>query len=152
MSVLENLEIGAFGTTARRVRHDTLNRLYEIFPVLRIRANQRAGSLSGGEQQMVSVGRALMSKPKLLLIDEMSLGLAPVIVQEISRVIRELNRVHKMTIFLVEQNVREALVLADRGYVMENGRITTHASTEVLLSSDSVRDAYLGFEPSEHKR
>lgn len=144
MSVLENLEVGAFLRQARRVKDDTLEWVYHIFPVLKERANQMAGMLSGGEQQMLAIGRALMSQPKLLLLDEMSLGLSPVLVQNISQVIREINKSGAVTIFLVEQNVRMALVLADRGYIMENGRILDQGDAKTLLSSDRVKDAYLG--------
>jgi len=151
MSVLENLEVGAFKSDARGVRGDTMGWIFEIFPVLRIRAKQLAGTLSGGEQQMLTIGRALMSQPKLLLIDEMSSGLAPVVVQEFSRIIKQLNEKRGITIFLVEQNVRAALTLADRGYIMENGRIIDHADAGELLRSDRVKNAYLGFEPMKGK-
>jgi branched-chain amino acid transport system ATP-binding protein len=144
MSVLENLEVGAFLRKARQVKDNTLEWVYHIFPVLKQRANQMAGTLSGGEQQMLAIGRALMSQPKLLLLDEMSLGLSPVLVQNISQVIRDINKSGAVTIFLVEQNVRLALALADRGYIMENGRILNQGDAQTLLSSESVKEAYFG--------
>jgi branched-chain amino acid transport system ATP-binding protein len=147
MSVLENLEVGAFKKDARRVRGDSLAWIFEIFPVLRIRAKQLAGTLSGGEQQMLTMGRALMSQPRHLLIDEMSSGLAPVVVRNLSRILKQLNEKREITIFLVEQNVRAALRLAHRGYIMENGRIIDHAVAGELLRSDRVKNAYLGFDP-----
>lgn len=146
MTVLENLEVGAFLGQARRVRDDTLRWIYGIFPILKQRANQLAGTLSGGEQHMLAIGRALMSQPKLMLLDEMSLGLAPVLVQNIARAIKEVNRARGITIFLVEQNVRLALALADRGYIVENGRVVGEGTAKTLLSSQSVKDAYLGVE------
>jgi branched-chain amino acid transport system ATP-binding protein len=145
MSVFENLEVGAFKRDARRVRRDTLVWIFEIFPVLKTRANQVSGTLSGGEQQMLTIGRALMSRPKHLLIDEMSSGLAPVVVQELSRILKKLNEKRGITIFLVEQNVRAALRLAHRGYIMENGHIIDDAEAGELLRSDKVKRAYLGF-------
>lgn len=151
MSVLDNLEVGAFLRQARQVKDDTLGWVYHIFPVLKERANQMAGMLSGGEQQMLAIGRALMSQPKLLLLDEMSLGLSPLLVQDISRVIRQINKLRKLGIFLVEQNVRMALALADRGYIMENGRIVDQGDAEALLSSESVKDAYLGVGPAKEE-
>jgi branched-chain amino acid transport system ATP-binding protein len=144
MSVLENLEVGAFLRQARQVKGDTLNWVYEVFPVLRERFKQPAGTLSGGEQQMVAIGRALMSQPKLLLLDEISVGLSPLFVQEICRVIKDINKSKKLTIFLVEQNVRLALALADRGYIIESGRILDQGDAKALLNSDRVKNAYLG--------
>ena len=144
MTVLENLEVGASIRAARKVRFDTLNWIYELFPILRERKKQRAGTLSGGEQQMLAIGRVLMSQPKLLLIDEMSLGLSPLLVQEISRVIKDINKSRKLTILLVEQDVQLALSLADCGYIIENGRIVGQGEARELLCSEEVKEAYLG--------
>jgi branched-chain amino acid transport system ATP-binding protein len=143
MSVLENLELGAFITNARRVKDQSLKWVYEIFPRLEERKNQRAGTLSGGERQMLAIGRALMSKPRLLLLDEPSFGLAPILVEQIFEMITEINR-QGVTVLLVEQNVRAALELAHRAYVIENGRIVGQGTGEALLSFESVRSAYLG--------
>lgn len=144
MSVLENLEVGAYLGQARRSRNETLKWVYEVFPILEERADQPAGTLSGGEQQMVAIGRALMSRPKLLLIDEMSLGLAPLLVQNLSRVVKEVSKATGISVFLVEQNVRMALAMAERAYVVENGRIVRQGDARVLLNSEDVREAYLG--------
>lgn len=144
MTVLENLEMGSFTNRARQSKESTLRWIYDIFPVLKERAGQAAGTLSGGEQQMLAIGRALMSQPRLLLLDEMSLGLAPLLVQNLSKVIKQINETRKISIFLVEQNVHMALSIANRGYTMENGRITDQGDARTLLNSDSVRDAYLG--------
>lgn len=146
MSVLENLEMGAFNSRARPKKNETLNSIYEVFPILQKREGQAAGTLSGGEQQMLAIGRALMALPKLLLIDEMSLGLAPLLVLEFSRVVEKLNEFKGITIFLVEQNVLTALKLADRGYIVENGRIVDEGRAADLLNSDSVKAAYLGLD------
>jgi branched-chain amino acid transport system ATP-binding protein len=144
MSILENLEVGASVKNARRMRQETLAWVYEVFPLLRERSGQKAGTLSGGEQQMLAIGRALMSRPKLLLIDEMSLGLSPVASQSIVEVIRVVNESRRLTILLVEQDVQVALSLAHRGYVMENGRIVGQGSAADLLCNDAIREAYLG--------
>jgi len=144
MTVLENLEVGASIRAARKARFDTLNWVYELFPILRERMQQRAGTLSGGEQQMLAIGRVLMSQPRLLLIDEMSLGLSPLLVQEISTVIKNINQSRKLTILLVEQDVQLALSLADRGYIIENGRVVGQGEAGELLCSEQVREAYLG--------
>ena len=143
MSVLENLELGAFVAQARKVKDQSLKWVYEIFPRLEERKNQRAGTLSGGERQMLAIGRALMSKPKLLLLDEPSFGLAPILVEHIFEMITEINK-QGVTVLLVEQNVRAALELADRAYVIENGRVVGQGSGDDLLSFESVRSAYLG--------
>jgi branched-chain amino acid transport system ATP-binding protein len=143
MSVLENLELGAFVPSARRFKNDSLEQVYEIFPRLKERRDQQAGTLSGGERQMLAIGRALMSKPKLLLFDEPSFGLAPILVQHMFEVIGRINK-QGMTILLVEQNVRAALDLADRAYVIENGRIVGEGKGDALLSFESIRSAYLG--------
>jgi branched-chain amino acid transport system ATP-binding protein len=148
MSVLENLEMGASIRVARKVRHNTIGWIYELFPVLRQRAKQEASTLSGGEQQMLAIGRALMSQPRLLMIDEMSLGLSPLLVQEISRVIKDINKSREITIFLVEQDVNIALSMADRGYIVENGRIQSQGTARALLGSERIKEAYLGISPA----
>jgi branched-chain amino acid transport system ATP-binding protein len=142
MTVLENLELGAFVANARKVKDRSLKWVYEIFPRLEERKNQRAGTLSGGERQMLAIGRALMSKPKLLMLDEPSFGLAPILVQQMFEMIKEINR-QGVTILLVEQNVRAALELANRAFVIENGRIVGQGAGDNLLSFESVRSAYL---------
>jgi branched-chain amino acid transport system ATP-binding protein len=144
MSVLENLEMGASINIARKVRRNTLNGIYDLFPILKERAKQMAGTLSGGEQQMLAIGRALMSQPKILLIDEMSLGLSPLLVQEFCRVIQGINKLRKLTVFLVEQDVQLALSMAHRGYVIENGRIVGQGDAKSLLRSTRIKEAYLG--------
>ena len=144
MSVVENLELGAFNIEARKERFEALERVYEIFPVIKARKNQMAGTLSGGEQQMLAIGRALMSQPKLLLLDEISLGLAPLLVQSIFRVIKMINDSKQIPILLVEQNVRMALELGGRGYIIETGRIVGHDEAQRLLESEKVKKAYLG--------
>lgn len=149
MSVLENLEMGAFNAKAKKKKNETIAWVYEIFPRLEERKNQTAGTLSGGEQQMIAIGRALMSQPKLLLMDEVSLGLAPLLVQNIYDVVREINTSKQITIFLVEQNVRLALEVAERGYIIETGRIVKHDRADLLLSSEDVRESYLGFESGQ---
>lgn len=143
MSVLENLELGAFGAKARAAKDESLKWVYEIFPRLEERKNQRAGTLSGGERQMLAIGRALMSKPRLLMLDEPSFGLAPLLVEQIFEMIRQING-QGVTVLLVEQNVRAALELAERAYVIENGRIAGQGCGEDLLSFECVRSAYLG--------
>jgi branched-chain amino acid transport system ATP-binding protein len=143
MPVRENLELGAFiRKDARAIRSD-MERVFDIFPRLRERAGQRAGTLSGGEQQMLSIGRALMSQPRLLLLDEPSLGLAPFLVQEIFKIVRQIND-RGTTILLVEQNAHAALQIADRGYVIETGRVALADSSRRLLENEDVRKAYLG--------
>ena len=142
MSVQENLQMGA--TTAPPEHFDEdVERVYTLFPILKERKDQRGGTLSGGEQQMLSIGRALMGRPRLLLLDEPSLGLAPMIVQQIFRVIREINEEQNVTVFLVEQNAYHALKLANRGYVMVNGRIEISGTGAELLANPQVRAAYL---------
>ena len=143
MSVLENLELGAFLPKARAVKDESLKWVYGIFPRLEERMEQRAGTLSGGERQMLAIGRALMSKPKLLLLDEPSFGLAPILVDHIFEMITEINK-QGVTILLVEQNIRAALELASRAYVIENGRAVGQGVHEDLLSFECVRSAYLG--------
>jgi branched-chain amino acid transport system ATP-binding protein len=146
MTVLENLLLGATARLQReRGAHekDDLDRVYALFPVLRERAGQLAGTLSGGEQQMLALGRALMARPTLILLDEPSMGLAPIVVREIFHIIRRL-RDEGNTVLLVEQNARAALKIANRGYVLENGRIILEASAESLLANRDVERAYLG--------
>jgi branched-chain amino acid transport system ATP-binding protein len=135
--------LGAYGTRARKQRAETVDQVFEIFPRLKERLTQRAGTLSGGERQMLAIGRAMMSKPKLLMLDEPSFGLAPILVDAIFEMVKSINK-QGVTILLVEQNVRAALELADRAYVIENGRIVGEGSGEALLSFESVRSAYLG--------
>ncbi|WP_219219560.1 ABC transporter ATP-binding protein [Variovorax boronicumulans] len=144
LTVRENLELGAYtrrdGAAARAA---DLERMYALFPVLKDRADGLAGNLSGGEQQMLAIGRALMAKPRVLLLDEPSMGLAPIIVQDIFRTLREINK-QGLTIFLVEQNVRQALKIADRAYVIETGSIVLAGTGRELLGNPKVQDAYLG--------
>ncbi len=142
MSVLENLQMGATTTDPRHF-DDDLERVFTLYPILRERRQQRAGTLSGGEQQMLAIGRALMSRPKLLLLDEPSLGLAPLLVRQIFNVIREINERDRVTVFLVEQNAYHALRLAHRGYVMANGRIVLSGAGQDLLANEEIRKAYL---------
>jgi branched-chain amino acid transport system ATP-binding protein len=142
MTVLENLQMGALFNKASSFEQD-LERVFALFPILKQRQGQRGGTLSGGEQQMLAIARALMSRPRLLLLDEPSLGLAPLIVKQIFQVIRELNRSEGLTVFLVEQNAYHALRLAHFGYVMVNGRITMSGSGAELLAREEVRAAYL---------
>ena len=143
LSVAENLAMGAMLARARSQRERNLERVYALFPVLAERRAQAAGTLSGGEQQMLAIGRALMAEPVLLLLDEPSLGLAPAIVQSVLKTVRELNR-DGLTCVLVEQNVAVSLRLANRAFVLENGRITLAGSGADLLADDRVRQAYLG--------
>lgn len=143
MSVLENLELGAFIPEARQFKDESLEWVYKIFPRLEERQSQQAGTLSGGERQMLAIGRALMSKPKLLILDEPSFGLAPILVQQMFEMIEEINK-QGVTVLLVEQNVRAALELAQRSYVIENGRIVGEGKGDDLLSFESIRSAYLG--------
>ncbi|MCC0016924.1 MAG: ABC transporter ATP-binding protein [Rhodobiaceae bacterium] len=142
MSVLENLQMGAQINDFAHFDED-LEQVYNLFPILRKRAGQRGGTLSGGEQQMLAIARALMARPRLLLLDEPSLGLAPMIVKQIFEVIAELNRTDGLTVFLVEQNAYHALKLAHRGYVMVNGAITLSGTGAELLAREEVRAAYL---------
>jgi branched-chain amino acid transport system ATP-binding protein len=142
MTVMENLQMGAITADESKFAED-LERIFTLFPILKKRQSQRGGTLSGGEQQMLAIGRALMSRPRLLLLDEPSLGLAPLIVRQIFEVIRDINRTAGMTVFLVEQNAYHALRLAHRGYVMVNGQITMSGSGRELLANTEVRAAYL---------
>lgn len=142
LTIEENLELGGFHQSAKTVRND-IKHIYELFPRLQERRYQRAGTLSGGEQQMLAIGRGLMSKPDLLLLDEPSLGLAPIIIQQIFDIIKNIRK-EGITIFLVEQNANKALQIADRGYIMETGKITNSDTGANLLASDTVKSAYLG--------
>jgi branched-chain amino acid transport system ATP-binding protein len=144
MSVLENLQMGALLNRERETTfNEDLDKAYTLFPRLKERATQRAGTMSGGEQQMLAIARALMGRPRLLLLDEPSLGLAPLIVKQIFGVIRDLNRTQGLTVFLVEQNAYHALKLAHRGYVMVNGLITMSGTGQELLARPEIRSAYL---------
>ena len=143
LSVLENLQMGATPKRARAAEKETLARVFSMFPRLAERRGQPAGTLSGGEQQMLAIGRCLMGQPRLIMFDEPSLGLAPAIVQEVFRIVRRLNE-EGLTILLVEQNVTASLKIAHRGYVLENGRIELEGTGADLLTNDRVRQAYLG--------
>jgi branched-chain amino acid transport system ATP-binding protein len=143
MTVAENLEMGAF--RFRRPDQAEMERVLELFPILRDRFRQQAGTLSGGEQQMLAIGRALMGKPRLLLLDEPSMGLAPLIVRQIFDIVREINA-SGVTVLLVEQNAAQALGLANRGYVLETGELVLSGTGQELLADDRVRAAYLGEE------
>ncbi|KAA3640220.1 MAG: ABC transporter ATP-binding protein [Armatimonadetes bacterium] len=143
MTVYENLEIGAYLRQDRENLEADLESIYEMFPRVKERLSQKAGTLSGGEQQMVAVGRALMAKPKVLLMDEPSMGLAPVLVQQNFDIIKQINDVG-VTVFVVEQNANMALSIADRGYVLQTGRIVLEGTAEALLANEDLRKAYLG--------
>ncbi len=143
LTVEENLLLGAYGRSARRLAQANLDRAYGLFPRLRERRRQMAGSLSGGEQQMCAIGRALMSEPRLLMLDEPSLGLGPIVVDQVFRTIAELHAAG-MTVLLVEQNLRKALEIAHRGAVIETGRVKLAGSSRELLESRDIRAAYLG--------
>ncbi|TCV00846.1 amino acid/amide ABC transporter ATP-binding protein 2 (HAAT family) [Paracandidimonas soli] len=143
LTVRENLELGAYTRHDRAERADELEKVFALFPRLRERADGLAGNLSGGEQQMLAIGRALMAKPKVLLLDEPSMGLAPIIVQDIFRILREINQ-QGLTIFLVEQNVRQALRISDYAYVLETGSIVLEGTGASLLGHPDVQKAYLG--------
>ena len=144
LTVSENLDMGAFLRTDKQEIKSDIEYIFELFPILAERRNQAGGTLSGGEQQMLAVGRALMAKPRLLLLDEPSLGLAPLVVKQIFEIIKKINQESKTTIFLVEQNANQALKVAHRGYVMENGKITLSDSSQNLMANEEVKKAYLG--------
>jgi branched-chain amino acid transport system ATP-binding protein len=143
MTVYENLQMGAYLSRARQNRNESLEWVYGLFPVLKSRKSQMAGTLSGGEQQMLAVGRGLMGRPKLLMLDEPSLGLAPMLVLEVFRVIQEINQ-QDVDILLVEQNARQSLKISQRAYLLENGSIAMEGQASQLLEADHVREAYLG--------
>ena len=144
MTVLENLELEAYSSRAREARFKTMQRVFELFPILAERQKQHANTMSGGQQQMLAIGRAMMGLLKLLMLDEPSLGLAPLIVENIFEIIKLMND-QGVTIFLVEQNARKALELADRAYILEQGRVVGTGAGKELLHNDEVRQAYLGF-------
>lgn len=143
MTVLENLELGAFAREDREHVREDMERVFTLFPRLKERLQQKGGTLSGGEQQMLAIARALMARPKLLLLDEPSMGLSPILVDAIFRTIRDINQ-QGTTILLVEQNARMALRVAHRGYVIQTGRIILHDTARALLQSDLIRKSYLG--------
>jgi branched-chain amino acid transport system ATP-binding protein len=144
LTVAENLDMGAFLRSDKSGILEDLDYIYELFPILKKRANQPGGNLSGGEQQMLAISRAMMARPEMLLLDEPSMGLAPIITRQIFAIIKKINKEHNTTIFLVEQNANLALKVADRGYVLENGRITLEDKAGALLCNKDVRKAYLG--------
>ena len=144
LTVAENLDMGAFLRRDRQGIERDRQELYELFPILHQRRLQPGGNLSGGEQQMLAISRALMARPRLLLLDEPSMGLAPLITRQIFEIIKTINRERNTTVFLVEQNANLALQTADRGYVLENGRIALQGQAEALLNDENVQKAYLG--------
>ena len=144
LTVSENLDMGAFLRTDTQEIKKDIDYIFTLFPILAERRNQAGGTLSGGEQQMLAVGRALMAKPRLLLLDEPSLGLAPLVVKRIFEIIKKINQESNTTIFLVEQNANQALKVAHRGYVMENGKIILSDTSQNLMANDEVKKAYLG--------
>ena len=143
MTVLENLELGAYLRKDKKAIYEDMEKVYERFPILKQRSKQLAGTLSGGEQQMLAMGRALMSKPKLLLLDEPSMGLAPLLVKEIFSIIKDINETGT-TVLLVEQNANMALSIANRAYVIETGKIVLEGDAKELAQSEEIRKAYLG--------
>jgi branched-chain amino acid transport system ATP-binding protein len=144
LTVMENLDMGAFLRSDNDGIKEDLDYVFSLFPILADRRNQDGGTLSGGEQQMLAMSRALMARPKLMLLDEPSMGLAPLIIKQIFDIIKKINKDHNTTIFLVEQNANQALHIADRGYVIENGVITISDSAENLLQNQDIQKAYLG--------
>ncbi|HEY8542892.1 MAG TPA: ABC transporter ATP-binding protein [Pseudothermotoga sp.] len=144
MSVKDNLLMGAYTINDQNEIQKLLDEMYELFPRLKERENQKAETMSGGEQQMLAVARALMAKPKLLLVDEMSLGLMPLMVDKVLEILKEVNKKKGVTILIVEQKVQEALEIADRGYILQTGKIVAHGTGKELLESDLVKKAYLG--------
>lgn len=143
MTVLQNLLLGAYSLKSQAARQEMLERVFEMFPILRERSSQRAGTMSGGEQQMLVIARGLMSRPRLLMLDEPSQGIAPILVEKIFESITKIKK-EGLTVLLVEQNVPEALALADRAYVLQTGRTIMEGTSSELLDSDLVRQAYLG--------
>jgi branched-chain amino acid transport system ATP-binding protein len=143
LSVLENLELGAFAAHARPVKDQTLKHVFDLFPRLHERQSQKAGTLSGGERQMLAIGRALMARPQMLILDEPSLGLAPLIVEDTFKVIQQINA-EGVTIFIVEQNIHKALAIASYAYIIETGRIVGEGTSAELLSDQRIQGAYLG--------
>lgn len=144
LSVQENLDMGAFLRTDHKQIKEDIDYVYSLFPLLKERRNQDGGTLSGGEQQMLAMSRSLMARPDLLLLDEPSMGLAPLIIKQIFEIIQKINKESNTTIFLVEQNANQALQIADRGYVLENGKITISGSAESLIKNQDIQKAYLG--------
>jgi branched-chain amino acid transport system ATP-binding protein len=149
LTVMENIIMGAYVRRDRKKIKDDMEKIFEYFPILKDRINQEAGYLSGGEQQMLAIGRALMSNPKMLMLDEPSLGLSPLLTTEIFEIIKNINKQDGITIFLVEQNVNMALQYANFAYLMENGRIVRADKPEVLLEDDDVKEFYLGISTEE---
>jgi len=145
LSVEENLRLGAYVRGNKTEMHEDMERMFTRFPILKQRRHQQAGTLSGGEQQMLAISRALMLRPKLLLLDEPSFGLAPLIVAEIFRIMRSINKEDGVSMLLVEQNASLALDLADHAYLLETGRVALHGPSEVIKNDESVRRAYLGY-------
>jgi len=143
MTVEENLIMGSLSPVARKKRGETMDWVYQLFPRLLERRKQAAGTLSGGEQQMVAIGRGLMALPRVLMFDEPSLGLAPILVQEVFEIVKRINR-EGVTVLLVEQNVRQTLALCDRAYVLENGRVVLQGTGKELMADPHVKEAYLG--------
>lgn len=143
LTVRENLELGAFATKDKKIVADRLDEMYSLFPILKERSDQTAETLSGGEQQMCAIARGLMSRPKLIMLDELSLGLQPSLVEKVFETVREIRK-SGVTILLVEQMVEEALGIADRGYVLQTGRVVHEGTSRELLESDEVRKAYMG--------
>ncbi len=144
LTVLENLEMGAINERAKLHRRDTLQNVYKLFPRLAERKTQKASTLSGGEQQMLAIGRGLMALPRLLMLDEPSLGLAPILIKQIFNTVVEINKEDEITIFLVEQNLKASLQMSHRGYVLENGRIVLEGAGKELLENEHTKKAYLG--------
>ncbi len=143
MTVYENLKLGSFNSRGRKDLKESIQEVFGYFPILEERRNQIAGTLSGGEQQMLAIGRGLMAKPKLLMLDEPSLGLAPLVVEQVFETVKKIN-LQKITILLVEQDVFQALALADWAYVLENGSIMMEGGAEDLLNNPQVKEAYIG--------